>query len=62
MKRRTTFLLPPSSGFDPQQLDVQAESIGIPALKAAREERWTASLDELSHEVSELLSEHCDDT
>ena len=51
MKRRITFIHEPEDRFDPKQLDVQKDWLQIKSLKAAREERWTASLAELPQEV-----------
>ena len=51
MKRRITFIHGPDDQFNPEQLDLQKDSLQVKSLKAAREERWTASLSELPQEV-----------
>lgn len=52
MRERITFVHGAEDAFDPKQLQIQEEnSLHIKSLKAAREDRMTASLYELPQEV-----------
>ena len=52
MKRRITFVHQKEDTIDPQEFEILNSSIYIRDLKAAREDRWTASSCELPQEVS----------
>lgn len=51
MKRRITLVQGPGASFEPQQAVLSSNSLAIRDLDAAREERITLGLDDLSEEV-----------
>ena len=51
MKKRITFLHDAEDAFKPEQLRIEKETLYVKSLKAAREDRVTASLYELPQEV-----------
>ena len=51
MKRRITFIQREDAAFDPQQAVLTASSLSVRDLDAAREERITVELDQLSEQV-----------
>ena len=51
MKERITFLHEAEDAFKPEQLRIEKETLYVKSLKAAREDRVTASLYELPQEV-----------
>ena len=55
MKRRVTYINRANDAFDQDQIEVDKSSIQLRDLKAAREDRLTLALDELSYEASLLV-------
>ena len=51
MRERITFVHGAENDFDPNQLEVQNDSLYIKSLKAVREDRVTFSFEELPQEV-----------
>ena len=51
MRERTTFVHEAEDAFKPEQLQIEKETLWVKSLKAAREDRVTASLYELPQEV-----------
>ena len=51
MKERITFVHEAEDAFKPEQLRIEKETLYVKSLKAAREDRVTASLYELPQEV-----------
>ncbi len=51
MRERITFVRGAEDAFNPEQLQIQKEALYVKSLKAAREDRLTASLYELPQEV-----------
>ena len=56
MRERVTFLHAPDDAFDPEQLQLQNDSLRVQSLKAAREDKLTLGLYELPQEVSNSKS------
>lgn len=54
MRERVTFLHRPDDAFDPNQLQLQNDSLRVTSLKAAREDKLTLGLYELPQEVSKI--------
>ncbi|KAL9128667.1 MAG: hypothetical protein Q9217_002695 [Psora testacea] len=50
MRRRVTFIHDKEDAIDPSEYEISSDSLQIRGLKAAREDRWTASLYELPQE------------
>lgn len=55
MKRRITFIQREDAAFDPQQAVLTASSLSVRDLDAAREERITVELDQLSEQLRATL-------
>ena len=53
MRERITFVHGAENAFHPEQLQIQCDTLYVKSLKAAREDRVTASLYELPQEVGE---------
>ena len=53
MKERITFVHGAEDAFNPDQVQLKSNTLYIKSLKAAREDRVTASLYELPQEVGE---------
>lgn len=51
MKQRLTYLLRDVSEFNPDQIDVSANSIRVNGLEGAKEQHLTIGLSELPYEV-----------
>ena len=56
MKERITFVYGAEDAFNPEQLQLKSDTLYVKSLKAAREDRVTASLYELPQEVGESRS------
>lgn len=54
MKVRSTFVHDAEDNFDPSQLKAEGNSLSLRGLKAAREDRFTFSFQELPQEVRKL--------
>lgn len=61
MRERITFVHGAEDAFNPEQLQIRSDTLYAKSLKAAREDRVTASLYELPQEVRESrnLSQFC---
>ena len=61
MRERITFVHGAEDAFNPDQIQLKSDTLYIKSLKAAREDRVTASLYELPQEVEESpnLSRFC---
>ena len=61
MRERITFVHGAEDAFNPEQLQINSDTLYVKSLKAAREDRVTASLYELPQEVGEFrnLSQFC---
>lgn len=55
MRQRITFLHKPQDGPDPASLKVTDSSLTGPVLPAVREDRVTLALEELPHELRQVL-------
>ena len=53
MRERITFVHGAEDAFNPDQIQIESDTLYIKSLKAAREDRVTASLYELPQEVGE---------
>ena len=53
MRERITFVHGPEDAFTPDQIQPTSDTLCLQSLKAAREDRVTASLYELPQEVGE---------
>ena len=53
MRERITFVHGQEDAFNPDQIQLKSDTLYIKSLKAAREDRVTASLYELPQEVGE---------
>ena len=53
MRERITFVHGAEDAFNPEQLQIQKDALHVKSVKAAREDRVTASLYELPQEVGE---------
>ena len=53
MRERITFVHGAEDAFNPNQIQIKSDTLYIKSLKAAREDRVTASLYELPQEVGE---------
>ena len=53
MRERITFVHGAEDAFKPEQLQIEKDTLYVKSLKAAREDRVTASLYELPQEVGE---------
>ena len=53
MRERITFAHGAEDAFKPEQLQIEKDTLYVKSLKAAREDRVTASLYELPQEVGE---------
>ena len=54
MRERITFVHGAEDAFNPDQIQIESDTLYIKSLKAAREDRVTASLYELPQEVGEF--------
>lgn len=59
MRQRITFIHEPGQGPDPGSIEITDEGLFGPESKAAREDKLTLALDELPHELSDLLRRSC---
>lgn len=56
MRERITFVHGPEDAFHPDQIQLKSNALYVKSLRAAREDRVTASLYELPQEVGESHS------
>ncbi|KAI9721459.1 MAG: hypothetical protein M1812_002221 [Candelaria pacifica] len=57
MKQRTTFIHDPEDAFNPDQIQIAANSVSIKSLRAAREDWLTFGLNELPKELLSVLKQ-----
>ena len=57
MRERITFIHSPEDGVDPAELVLESARLTAPAIEAAREDRLTATLEELPSQVFRLLQD-----
>lgn len=56
MRERVTFVHPPDVDLDPELLDVQEAGMLGPQIDTTRQDRFTASKEELPQDVADLLA------